>query len=210
MTKKTKNAIIEAAIVLFNSKGFTGTSIRDIAQKANVNVSNISYYFQNKRGLLEYCFTTYFEEYLQIIEESLYGTKESAPMRLRKVTENILLFQCQNISLTRVVLREISIDSQMVREIISTYLVKERYYFSKLFEEGIRSKEFHSFSINYMIIQYKSLLAMPFLNNYYLSEVLQVFTNESYFVKKYTKEINAWIDGVILDQSKPQLPMVIQ
>jgi AcrR family transcriptional regulator len=209
MTKKTKNAIIEAAVTLFNSKGFTGTSIREIAEKANVNVSNISYYFHNKRGLLEYCFTTFFEEYLKEIEEGFQSSRESNLVRLKKITENIIMFQCQNIPLTRLVLREISIDSQMVREIMTTYFAKERYYFSKVFEEGIRTKEFHSFSTNYMIIQYKSLLSMPFLNSYYLSEVLQVFTNETYFAKKYTKEINMWIDGVILNQSRPKLPMVI-
>lgn len=66
MVQNTKNDILEAAILLFNTKGFTGTSIRDIAGKARVNVSNISYYFQSKEGLLEHCLTTYFEQYLQL------------------------------------------------------------------------------------------------------------------------------------------------
>lgn len=208
MGRGTKEAIIEAAISLFNAKGFTGTSTRDIANKANVNVSNISYYFQNKRGLLEYCFTTFFEEYLKKIEEA-YNTRDGSLGRLKRVTESILIFQCKNIHLTRLVLREISIDSQVVREIMSTYYVKERYFFKRIFEEGIRSKEFHSFSIDYMIIQYKSLLTMPFLNTYYLTEVLHIFPNESYFAKRYMKEINNWIDGIICNNQKNPLPMVI-
>ena len=54
MKINSKDAIILAAISLFNTKGFDGTSIRDIAAKANVNVATISYYFQNKDGLLDF------------------------------------------------------------------------------------------------------------------------------------------------------------
>ena len=49
MKKNSKDAIVEAAISIFNTKGFQGTTIREIAGKAKVNVANISYYFQNKK-----------------------------------------------------------------------------------------------------------------------------------------------------------------
>lgn len=209
MVKKTKDAIMDAAISLFNTNGFTGTSVRDIANKAGTNIANISYYFQNKHGLLETCFTTYFEEYLEQIEKGFHGPKEGALSRLKQMTENILQYQSKNLQLTRLVLREISIDSQMVREIMSTYLAKERYFFKLVLEEGIRTKEFHSFSVNYMIIQYKSLLTMPFLNPYYLTEVLQIFPNESYFVKKYYKDLCIWMEQVLCNKSRELLPMVI-
>lgn len=209
MGKSTQETIIEAAIILFNTNGFAGTSIRDIANKAQTNVSNISYYFQNKQGLLETCFTLYFEEYLKQIETGYSQSEKNAVDRLKQITKNILHFQCNNVALTRLVQREISLDSQMVREIMSTYIVKERYYFRKLFEEGIHSKEFQSLSISYMIIQLKSLLQMPFLNTYYLSEVLHVFPNESFFSKKYYKEICNWIDGVLCNHQPERLPMVL-
>lgn len=204
----TKDVIVDTAISLFNVKGFNGTSIRDIAKKAKVNISTISYYFQNKHGLLEHCFTLFFEGYIREIEKGFSLLKEGAIVSLKRITENILLFQCQNIHLTRFVLREMSIDSQVVREIMSTYFVKERFYFKKLFEEGIRTKEFNSFSINYMIIQYKGMLSMPFLNTYYLSEVLHVFPHERYFSEKYTRELNNWIDRVICNHNQQYMPLV--
>lgn len=52
-TVQTKDRIMDAAIRLFNQKGFSGTSVREIAKEANVNVAHISYYFQGKGGLLE-------------------------------------------------------------------------------------------------------------------------------------------------------------
>lgn len=48
--------IINVAERLFARKGFTGTSVRDIAQEANVNVSMISYYFGSKEKLIEALF----------------------------------------------------------------------------------------------------------------------------------------------------------
>ncbi len=43
--------ILEAAEQLFFEKGFEGTSVRDIATKANVNLAMISYYFGSKEKL---------------------------------------------------------------------------------------------------------------------------------------------------------------
>lgn len=131
--------------------------------------------------------------------------KEGALSQHQHITEKILHFHCQHIHLTRLVLREISIDSQMVREVMATYILKERYYLKLVFEEGIRSKEFQSFSVNYMLIQYKSLITMPFLNSYYLTEVLQVLPNERYFVKRYLKDLNGWFQGVICRRPSPNL-----
>jgi AcrR family transcriptional regulator len=207
--KDTKEAIVQAAILLFNTNGFHGTSIRDIAAKAKVNVANISYYFENKHGLLEYCLTNYFEQYLRKIEEALPLLEESPVNCLKKVAENILYFQCQNIQFSRFILREMSIDSQIVREIMSTYYVKEKYFYKRIFEKGIQMKVFRPLALPYMIIQFKGLLAMPFLNTQYISEVLHVFPQERFFQEKYLLEVNLWIDGVLKPQNFFQDKMAV-
>lgn len=45
--------ILHVAERLFAEEGFDGTSVRDIAKKANINVAMISYYFGSKEKLLE-------------------------------------------------------------------------------------------------------------------------------------------------------------
>ncbi|UPF25200.1 TetR family transcriptional regulator, partial [Flavobacterium psychrophilum] len=45
--------IILVAEKLFAEKGFDGTSIRDIAKTAGINIAMISYYFGSKEKLLE-------------------------------------------------------------------------------------------------------------------------------------------------------------
>jgi len=48
---ETERAILEAATRLFSSRGFSGTSIKDIARLAGVNSSLIAYHFGNKANL---------------------------------------------------------------------------------------------------------------------------------------------------------------
>lgn len=197
MKKNSKDVIVDAAITLFNTKGFHGTSIRDIASKANMNIATIAYYFDNKHGLLEYCFTNFFENYLHEIERGYSYLDSGAALALKKMSENIICFQSNNVHLTRVILRELSIDSQMIREIMSTYFVKEKYYFRSVLEKGMETGEFRALSINLTIMELKGLLAMPFLNSQYAREVLQIFPHEKYFAEKYSAEISQWIDHLI-------------
>lgn len=197
MKKNSKEAIVQAAIKLFNTNGFHGTSIRDIASEASVNVANISYYFDNKHGLLEYCLTTYFEQYLLQIEKALPILEENPVSCLKKVAENILAFQCNHIQFSRFILREMSIDSQVVREIMSTYYVKEKYFFKRILDKGIQTKIFKPQMVPFLIIQFKGLLTMPFLNTQYVTEVLHVFPQERFFQEKYLHEIYRWIDSVV-------------
>lgn len=48
---EARRRLMEAALVLFADKGFSKTSIREIALAAHVNVAAISYYFGDKAGL---------------------------------------------------------------------------------------------------------------------------------------------------------------
>lgn len=50
-SEKTRNALIQAGIVLFSEHGFTATTTRMLAKQANVNIAAIPYYFNNKTGL---------------------------------------------------------------------------------------------------------------------------------------------------------------
>lgn len=71
--------IIETAEKLFADKGFTGTSVRDIADEAGINVAMISYYFGSKEKLLEALFTQRMEG-TTLKLESMLQNKEMASL----------------------------------------------------------------------------------------------------------------------------------
>ncbi|CAM3760068.1 forespore capture DNA-binding protein RefZ [Mesobacillus zeae] len=209
MRKNSRDKIVDSAVYLFNTKGYSGTSIRDIAAKAKVNAANIAYYFNNKNGLLEYCFTVFFENYLKEVEEGFAVLDDGAEECLQDIVDRLMKYQCENLQLTRFVLREMTIDSQMVREVMSTYMAKERYYLKKVLETGMNSGEFSSRPIHYAILQLKSLLNMPFLNSDYVSEVLHILPNENYFAEKYSREVASWLRAFLCGPAHPHVMRVV-
>jgi AcrR family transcriptional regulator len=66
--------ILFAAERLFATKGFDGTSVRDIAHEANVNVAMINYYFGSKDKLLDTFFEWRVPDFMINVDElSLVG-----------------------------------------------------------------------------------------------------------------------------------------
>ncbi|ATH06977.1 hypothetical protein BIY24_03205 [Halobacteriovorax marinus] len=64
MTKvnDTKCKIINVALKLFGCKGYDGTSVRDIAKEADVNLASVNYHFSNKKNLYLEVFNSNCEE----------------------------------------------------------------------------------------------------------------------------------------------------
>jgi len=195
---KTKEKVIESAVSLFNTKGYDGTTVREIAKKANVNVANISYYFENKAGLLEYLVSTFLEGYTKVIEDAYVKLDSRSARECFLLTvRNIMNYQKENSQLSRCVNREISLDTVLIREVLTTYMAKEKYYFKSILETGIQQHEFRKVPIPYTIMQLKGMLTMPYLHPQYMSEVLHVLPNENYFTEQYSKEIERWVNLTI-------------
>ncbi|WP_377888151.1 forespore capture DNA-binding protein RefZ [Alkalihalobacillus sp. R86527] len=191
----SKRNVIQAAIQLFNTKGYNGTSVRDIANKAGVNVSLISYYFDGKKGLAEFLMTTFLEGYVNELEKvHKMLEKKTAKACLVEALQTIMTYQHQNRQLARFVHREITFDSVLVREIMTTYLSKEKFYLSKIFEAGFSRKEFRPQSVDYVVMQLRGMLSMPFLQPQYILEVHHIQPNESYFIERYTKQLLQWVE----------------
>ncbi|MGM0874922.1 MAG: forespore capture DNA-binding protein RefZ [Bacillota bacterium] len=198
--RDTKQQILNAAMYLFNSKGFTGTSVREIASRAKVNVAHISYYFKGKGGLLEYLVSHYYEGYIQVIEENYSQIKYgNAHVVLSKVILDILNYQHENRQLSRLVYREVTLDSILIREVMTTYLTKEKYYIKSIIEQGIEEGYYRNGLVSLMIIQLRSLLHMPYLQPQYMSEVLHIQPYEAYFVHQYYKELKIWLNSLLLE-----------
>lgn len=70
-TEKKKQAIIQAALRLFKEKGFKGTSIKSIADVAEVSPVSIYNYFGSKDNLVALCVNDLFEEITQQAEDIL-------------------------------------------------------------------------------------------------------------------------------------------
>ncbi|MCG3420199.1 forespore capture DNA-binding protein RefZ [Oceanobacillus jordanicus] len=192
----SKQKVIDAASSLFFQKGFHGTSVRDIAERASVNVSLISYYFKGKQGLLEYAVSYYYEAYLIAIEETLLETEQlSALDQLKELISTIIHYKQMHHQFSCFIHRELSLDSVFVREMAVTYLAKENFYVSKAFEAVIRvNKKTDPEERSFLLMQFKGMLTTPYiLHNEWKNQVVGQYSHRQ-FAEKYVKSIHHWID----------------
>ncbi|WP_221566408.1 forespore capture DNA-binding protein RefZ [Alkalihalobacillus sp. TS-13] len=197
----TKEKVAESAAALFNNNGYAGTSVRDIAEKAGVNVSLISYYFGGKRGLLEFLMSSFLEGYLQVLQDAYERLeKDSARTCLIRLIEEVIIYQQGRSQAARLVHREISIDTTLIREIMTTYLMKEKFYLTTILEQGVKQKEFKPCSKNMVTMQLRSMLFMPFLYPQYVKEIYQFSVNDRYFTSKYSSALQDWVNDTLCIQ----------
>lgn len=81
---------MESAEKLFSENGFAGTSVRDIADDANVNLAMISYYFGSKEKLMESIFRYRGETIKLQLENMLQDKKMSSLEKVNTLIENYI------------------------------------------------------------------------------------------------------------------------
>src|SRR5262245_41517163 len=97
-SEQTRQALIRAALKLFGSKGFDGTSTREIAAAANANIGSIAYHFGGKEGLRAACADFIVETIQRVAAQALKfdeaGPKgeAAATARLNAALERMVTF----------------------------------------------------------------------------------------------------------------------
>jgi AcrR family transcriptional regulator len=90
-SQEKKNGILEATLELVAEQGFHGTSISQIANKADVNVGSIYYYFESKDDIIN---ALYLDCKSHITKSAFADCDESDPPEicLKKMVRNIVRF----------------------------------------------------------------------------------------------------------------------
>jgi AcrR family transcriptional regulator len=68
---ESRERIIKTAVVLFAQRGYAGVGLRELAEKAEVNLAMINYFFGGKKKLLMIILDTFFAGYLEILGKEL-------------------------------------------------------------------------------------------------------------------------------------------
>ena len=170
--------IISIAEELFASRGFEGTSVRDIAEAAGINIAMISYYFGSKEKLMEALFelrTTrmkmkveslinddslnHFEKIYHLIDDHISRVLESSCFYKIMVTEQLIN---KNNALTEAVKQVKKRNTEVISEMINN---------------GVKSGEF------------KEVDDIPLLMNTIFGTVAQTMFNEPFY-REYHKMEN--------------------
>lgn len=92
--ERTKSQILEVSLPLFAARGFSGTSVRAIAEAAQVNIAAISYHFGDKDGLYVAVLGKLYEE-LGLFSQSIQDLDAGEDV-WRTAVERIWQFCCGN------------------------------------------------------------------------------------------------------------------
>jgi AcrR family transcriptional regulator len=136
--------IIEVAERLFAQKGFAGTSVRDIAQEADVNVSMISYYFGSKEKLIEALFQLRTSETRLRLENLLNNDDLSPIQKIYVMVDNAVERLMGNQCFHNIMMREqlSSARTPIISDQIMNLKMQNIGLMKQLIEEGQASGAF--------------------------------------------------------------------
>ncbi|OJW85274.1 MAG: hypothetical protein BGO69_06560 [Bacteroidetes bacterium 46-16] len=135
--------IIETAERLFAAKGFEGTSVRDIAQEAGINIAMISYYFGSKEKLIEAIFA-YRISYTRLTILNVINDEAMSPTeKLERIIDSYIDKMMKNQCFYRLMAQERSIlEVQNISELIYDSKARNMEMVKKILQEGQKKGEF--------------------------------------------------------------------
>jgi AcrR family transcriptional regulator len=143
MVVDKREHIIQKSLELFAEKGFEGTSIRDIATLADVNVAMVNYYFGSKEKLFESIVShraSYMKDMLQELVNDASKTEMEKIDTIIDAYVNRLLSQP---AFHRLVHQELLIAKRgLMHEQLINIFASNTLFFKQIIEQGIRKKQF--------------------------------------------------------------------
>lgn len=143
-----KETIIESALKLFSTKGFEGTSVREIAAEAGVNVAMISYYFGSKEKLFESVVEHRASFLKGVFADLVNNTSLSAIEKIDFIIDQTIERKLSNSQFQHILHRELSLEHRpQLRDAISDILLRNMDPVKTIIKNGIRDGEFKQVDI---------------------------------------------------------------
>ncbi len=135
--------IMNTAVSLFATKGFEGTSVRDIASAADVNLAMIHYYFGSKEKLFESIVEFNVSYTRDMLDEVMSNASLTSFQKVEKVIEIYIKRLFNNREFHKVLHQELMLNQREdLGKAILNVLAKNSDVVIKIIESGIRKKEF--------------------------------------------------------------------
>lgn len=167
--------IIDTAEKLFSDRGFDGTSVRDIAEKAGINIAMISYYFGSKEKLMQAIFEQRTAQITEKIEVLLKDEKLSPFEKMDILIEDYVDRVEKKIRFHKLmVCEQIMGKNSVVTRLLGELKKKNASLIEKLIEDGQKKKVF------------RKGVDVVLLIDTMLGTVMHTYTNQDYY-KDYNR-----------------------
>lgn len=197
--------ILQVAEQLFAEEGFDGTSVRDIAKKANINIAMISYYFGSKEKLLE-ALVIHRIKAMSMHLENLYQESISPLDKIDKLIAYYIQRVHQNRSIYQILHFELSNNKREINLQAFTEVKKNNLRFlENIIKEG---QEQGVFQPNINVVLLPTIILGSYIhmhmNKVYYKEVLNLNTEadfEHYVQTELTTHIQKTIKALLVFDS---------
>lgn len=109
----TEEKIFNAARIVFQKKGFSGTRMQEIADEANINKAMLHYFFKNKEHLFENVFMHAFSQLAPQIND-IFNSDESVFDKIKKFTSSYISFVMEHPYLPSFIIQEMNNNPEFV------------------------------------------------------------------------------------------------
>lgn len=162
--------ILNTAEQLFACKGFDGTSIRDIAEAANVNIAMISYYFGSKEKLMQALFIERTRKVTERLEELSKEPNISPAEKVNTlIEEHVYRVYSQQQFFKVMFLEQVLEKNTIVTELLLELKQKNLGLIQEILKEGAAKKQF------------KANVDAVMLANTLIGITMQSVINKSYY-----------------------------
>jgi AcrR family transcriptional regulator len=133
--RDSREQLIEAARKVFAEKGFDGATVKELAEKARVNISLVSYYFGGKEGLYKACIEQTGRGRLEVAERILKepSSVEDFKVRLTLFIEDFFDFNFREKDFCSILDRECFSKMLITRDVFRETFLKAAEKLSQFF-----------------------------------------------------------------------------
>jgi TetR/AcrR family transcriptional regulator len=162
VSEKSEDKIREAAKRVFLKKGFDGTTSRDIAKEADMNIALTNYYFRSKEKLFMEIFKDLMEMYFQSIILIL-NKPIDIKTKISEVVENNYQMMKQEPDLVIFIMNEIHKEPERLLVKTALYHQLKSTLFNQQLDEGIETGKLRPIRIESILPLMTSCIEFLFL-----------------------------------------------
>lgn len=197
--RDARRKILDEGMELFATKGFTATTVRDIATAAGVNLAIIHYYFGNKEGLYRAIFERKVSEVHSLLAEAA-AFDGSNRERIERFVRAYARFICAHHRFARIIQHELITGGSLFQEIFRPQIARNYALLRGIVEDGVRSGEFRSVDVDITPVSLIGMIAFFIIAQPLISGMIGGCAPDGEFEKRLADHtLNLFLHGILAD-----------
>jgi len=199
MAGDKKSHIMNHAIELFADRGVEGTSIRELAHDANVNVAMINYYFGSKEKLVEAIIEDKMTYMKDKIEEMLTNESLTEIDKIDILVEDYVTRKLAGATFNKFLYKELmDIKRDEIHQLLTKSFATNAKNIAAIIENGIKKKVFKDVDPMLTVASMIGTISYVMMSKSFCNKLLQKpETNEPYTDEEFRQRLIKHIQGMM-------------